>query len=233
MKLRCIFFVVFVLSLWAGATASPCTAKSTASGTQLVPQGRISPSSGGPGTTFTFFVRGFSEGTEVAYWATNPEGEILGNLSYKVITNDKGEAQWDWTAPRNAMPGPWYMVAQQVNRIRNVALISFEIRLGEGPPSPAGDMNVDVEPFSGTPTTVFSFFAMGFTPGERVGFWFNTPDGNIVADTKNYALFADKEGIAQWTWTPPAHPLPGFWKAVARGEVSGVERLITFEIRPQ
>lgn len=230
-KWQRIFSLVFVLALAANFIPMPQAASAAASQAELAPQGQVHPARGGPGTTFSFAIRGFTPATTIAYWATTPAGTILGDPTYTVETNQAGEASWDWTAPRTATFGVWTMVVQQVNRVRNTTLLAFEIAPGEGPPSPGGDENVGVEPFSGTYTTTFTFYALGFTPEEEVSFWFNAPDGSIIGDMKNYKTLADAEGMAEWTWTPTANAPAGFWTAVVRGHLSGQERTITFEIR--
>ncbi|NJL35049.1 MAG: hypothetical protein HC893_15840 [Chloroflexaceae bacterium] len=132
------FSLVFVLALAANFIPMPQAASAAASQAELAPQGQVHPARGGPGTTFSFAIRGFTPATTIAYWATTPAGTILGDPTYTVETNQAGEASWDWTAPRTATFGVWTMVVQQVNRVRNTTLLAFEIAQVKGRLRPAG-----------------------------------------------------------------------------------------------
>ncbi len=87
-----------------------------------------------------------------------------------------------------------------------------------------------VHPYTNAPGTTFTFSAHGFEPREYVGFWANTPSGIVVSDA-GYSTRANHDGYAQWRWTAPWDGQPGTWTMVARGGVSGRERVIAFEVQ--
>lgn len=86
-----------------------------------------------------------------------------------------------------------------------------------------------VNPAEGPPNTLFSFFVPGFRSGERVGVWFNTPDGRI--QVLEETVRAGRNGLANWTWQAPRNAREGVWQAVSRGSRSEVQVVLTFTIR--
>jgi hypothetical protein len=135
------------------------------------------------------------------------------------------------------------MIARELNDEDRYTRIFFDVVPIEStddpgaPPPPDLDApdteNRDVSPRDGIPGTRFSFYATGFKPGEWVGFWFNAPDGSVDSNTNDYrARTSTRSSRVDWEWTSPANAVPGIWQAVVRGEESGIERTIFFEIRP-
>jgi hypothetical protein len=197
----------------------------------------VQPPRGVAGTTFTFYATGFDDDARVVFWATAPDGQIVGDNSYRTRTNDAGRADWEWVAPATATPGTWTMVAQQGERAETARTIPFEIvPVGQAenlPPdvdSPAAN-NRDVVPNVGAPGSRFTFFATGFKRKEIVGFWFNAPDGSVYSNTTDWRVRASDGGRADWLWTAPGDVPLGIWQAVAQGNESGTTRTIFFEIR--
>ncbi len=86
----------------------------------------------------------------------------------------------------------------------------------------------NVSPKAGPPGTEFTFFATGYDGEERVGYWFNDPDGRIYSDS-HYKVFA-YQGRADWSWEVPENAKPGTWTAVAQGQRSDHEQTIPFEV---
>jgi len=72
----------------------------------------MSPVEGSAGTTFEFYSYGFDSGERVGFWANAPDDTVESNdETYFVYANDEGRASWSWSAPEDAMPGTWTLVA--------------------------------------------------------------------------------------------------------------------------
>lgn len=86
----------------------------------------VTPSSGPPGTTFTFSAAGFVAGEKVGYWTTTPDGAIIPSGKEAVADAD-GRISWSWTAPEDAQPGLWLMIARssQSDDVNNDVLYSI------------------------------------------------------------------------------------------------------------
>jgi hypothetical protein len=225
-------------------------------GAALVPQQAaaqdtaVQPPTGVPGTTFTFFAFGFGRNADVVFWATAPDGSIGGDPTYRTTSNEEGRADWQWVAPPDAMPGIWTMVAQQAefDEDEDAELvpdrfqkINFEIvpveQVGAippgGTPDAPGTQTRNVEPKVGAPGSLFTFFAIGFKPGEQVSYWFNSPDGTLYPpEEQEFVVMASDDGRADWDWVPPLDAATGIWQAVAFGQSSNTQRTIFFEVVP-
>ncbi len=196
----------------------------------------VQPSQGVPGMTFRFFATGFGRNAEVVFWLNTPAGDVVGDNGYVTTTNRDGRADWQWISPGNAQPGIWQMVAQQRNEPQRIHTIPFEIlpvENGSTPPEqPETSVEQNVEPRVSTAGAEFEFFATGFKRKEVVGYWFNAPDGQVYSDAVDYRVRVSDDGRADWAWTAPLDVPTGIWQAVARGEESGIQRTIFFEIVP-
>jgi 5-hydroxyisourate hydrolase-like protein (transthyretin family) len=191
----------------------------------------VTPDVGPPGTEFAFFANGFRPERRVAFWVNYPDGSIDANEAlYAVSANDDGRADWTWTAPDDAPVGQYEMVARGENRVEQV--IPFTVGdTAETPTETAPpDAESSVVPSVGAPGTEFAFFAEDFEPNRRVAFWVNLPDGSIDADEALYAVSANRDGRADWTWTAPDDAQPGRYEMVARGQ-EGTQHVIPFEVR--
>jgi hypothetical protein len=205
-----------------------------AASAQIEPlDGSADPPRGEPGTTFLFASSGFDGSNEIAYWLTMPNGETYGNAEdYRFTSEQDGSAIWEWTAPADAPPGEWGMVAQQIDRLKNVAYILFEVvPVGTLPAPPQAPDQTGVVPDEGAPGTSFAFAATGLEPGERAGYWFNTPGGEVLADTRRFTTFVDDAGRVEIVWTAPADSATGYWSLVVQGATSGHRQMIAFAIR--
>lgn len=195
----------------------------------------VEPKAGAPGTRFAFVAFGFNANEGVGAWVNTPGGMAMAITPENLGTaNGDGRADWYWTTPSNAQPGIWTMVARGIDS--NVErVISFEIRSeGTPAPAPAPDptmMTGNVEPKAGAPGTRFAFVAFGFNANEGIGVWANTPGGTAIAITPEELGTANGDGRADWYWTTPGNAQTGIWTIVARGFDSGIERVISFEIR--
>lgn len=100
------------------------------------------------------------------------------------------------------------------------------------PPATAGNTGNEegeVEPAVGRPGTVFAFYATGFSDTETVAYWFNTPDGSVIADDRAYRIRA-VNGRSDWNWKAPMDAIPGTWAVVVQGTSSGAQQIISFTI---
>lgn len=75
------------------------------------PRTGVTPSSGPPGTTFNFFAEGYDEYEVVGYWLNDPDGNVV-RVDKEVMANGNGIIEWSWTAPADAKPGQWQMIAR-------------------------------------------------------------------------------------------------------------------------
>lgn len=235
--------VVLALLLIVGIAmlSSPAAA---APPTQEPPEYAVAPPAGRPSTHFYFYATGFRRNEEVAYWFTDPNGRIYGDQFRYRTHCYEGRADWNWQSPNTATPGMWMAVVRSTHPDKDKIerVIPFEIlpvdeappdntpAAGGGNPAP-GTPGTAVLPQVGPPGTRFSFYATGFSHAERVGYWFNAPDGRVYSDDYFYAVRANDDR-ADWRWTSPADGAPGLWTVVARGKKSKAERVIQFEVLP-
>jgi opacity protein-like surface antigen len=89
-----------------------------------------------------------------------------------------------------------------------------------------------VFPPSGIPGTRFTFFADGLRPDERLGFWVNSPTGEVIGILPELTgqRRASGAGVANWTWTAPEDFALGTWAMVVQGVRSGEVRVIPFTL---
>ncbi len=190
----------------------------------------VTPTSGTPGTVFTFTVGGFIPGEEVGSWLNPPSGGDLEATSYMIADRETGVVSWTWQAPADVQGGLWRMnVRGQTSR--RLVTLTFEIT-GAVPPPPLPQLITNVDPPSGLPGTTFHFYAEGFQPGETFFFWAIDPRGNPFPNASDPRAHAD--GVAIWSWTAPDDAREGQWLMNVRGGVSRVEHQIAFTItRPE
>ncbi len=217
----------------------------------------VSPPSGIPGATFSFYATNFDERERVSYWFNDPNGDVVGSAEYRVMSYE-GRADWEWKSPDNAMLGSWMVVAE--GRDSNTKhVIPFEIidpsqvpqqahaepvataqptptplplpsgdeSLETLPPNPPG---VAVDPPADNPGGYFSFYATGFASREQVVYVAVDALGREI-DDGYHTTISNPEGRADWTWQTPYNAVHGVWVMVAKGDESGTEQRIYFEIR--
>ncbi len=194
-----------------------------------LPQTNVQPKTGSVGTRFFFFARGFTPAEQLAIWLNAPDGRVLTTRVDGLNGADRtGRADWSWDAPSGIRAGDWQMVVRGVESgVERV--ITFSITY----PSSVDAEGYNVQPKSGTVGTPFFFYATGFTPGERVVVWLNTPSGQAIDAKVNGLNNANRDGRVDWSWRSPLAAATGRWQMVARGVSSGVERVLSFEIIPQ
>jgi hypothetical protein len=108
-----------------------------------------------------------------------------------------------------------------------VALLSATAQPAAAQSAPG---EISAYPTAGPAGTRFAFLASGFRSRERVAVWMNTPDGRVVTIEAESLRRATREGRVNWFWSAPEGTQPGFYQMVARGVLSGVERVVTFQI---
>ncbi len=217
----------------------------------------VEPVAGAPGTVFSFAAGGFEQGETVTFWANDPTTNVYSSEEFAVSADESGTAYWTWTAPEGAMEGNWSMVADGMgSQVQQV--IFFEISSqgmaddpAEAVEQPAEEQPAEeqpaeeqpaeeqpaqdepgteayADPQSGTPGTVFTFYAAGFQEDERVSYWINDPAMNVHSEP-GYSVNAD-DSTATWSWTAPVDAANGTWSMVAEGIESQVQHVILFEI---
>ncbi len=216
MRVMIHILAVLVIALASSGIADPVAAAEPAMG--------VYPAYGAPGTRFGFVADGFQRHERIAVWMNTPDGRVLTEgIENLFPASREGRVTWNWNAPADASFGTWQMVVHGL-RSGMEYVIPFEIRAAE--PAP---IEINVQPRTGRPGTLFIFYATGFQVDEAVQFWANTPDGRAIEiEPVRVRLFL---GRADWSWDAPLDAIPGTWQIVAHGLNSGVERVLTFEIQ--
>ncbi len=186
----------------------------------------VTPEIGPPGTQFRFFTDGWPKGDVIDAWLIPPDARDpawLGRLYGD--PNAEGLTTWRWTAPPDVYGGVWTMHARGYYS-RVYVQIPFTI---DAPlPIPAVAY---AAPDTVQPGETVSFYASGLRPNEEVAFWVNAPDTNTpIAAGDIAALFADQQGVAQWTWRVPSDARTGVWQMTAQGRSSFVLHQIPFTV---
>ncbi|NJM06946.1 hypothetical protein HC891_13385 [Candidatus Gracilibacteria bacterium] len=109
----------------------------------------------------------------------------------------------------------------------------FTVERSADPPPPTPAPNAAVAPTSGAPGTTFVFTGGGYLSGERVSYWINEPDGDVIRFFAD--VVADKDGKVIFSWTAPADAERGLWTFVFRSNPNDnidnyVEHVIEFRI---
>ncbi|NJN15941.1 MAG: hypothetical protein HC822_06450 [Oscillochloris sp.] len=188
----------------------------------------VTPNSGNPGDTLSFFAGAFPPKDEIGNWVNGPNGLVLDGTP-EVVANEDGEARWDWTIPEDAPAGNYEMLAQDED-----AVVVYRIPFSVARDTPPPTRSTTVTPEAGPPGTVFTFSADGYLPGERVGYWFDRPDGSVLIIDQE--LTADADGRITLVWQSPEDAARGNWRFVGRSSQSDevnndVTTVLPFAIR--
>jgi hypothetical protein len=192
-----------------------------------VPERRVEPSVGTPGTSFEIVVGGLTPGEVAGGWLSTPNGAPVEGTPYLVV-DSAGFARWRWTAPADAQAGRWQAVTRGVESRREVVL-DLTISGSSPGPAPLPDPRASVEPTLGQPGSSFRFSVSGMDRNDReLSFWFIDPTGAPVATFEQIPV--DNEGRASWNWEAPRLAAPGLWTMTARGRNSRREFTVNFTI---
>lgn len=212
---------------WAALAALMAPGVShTAAAQSPIPLATVYPSSGQAGTRFDFLAEGFASGERIDIWVNTPDGRALparpdSELQRRVARD--GRAAWSWTAPDNAQPGTWSLVARgQRSGVVCVGLFTIE-----PPPAPAAP-TVNAFPATGRPGTRFVFFAAGFAPDDPIAFFLTAPDGEETLTGVEQPRISN--GRIDWAWTAPDKAQPGVWRFRVRGGNSRFEQIVAVTI---
>ena len=100
----------------------------TGGGNAPAPGGsNVIPPVGSAGTTFTFYVSGFTAGERVGYWLNPPAGAAVTIDDQQHYANSDGQFSATWMAPAVVTPGTWQLVAQGTES-GVLQVISFQIQ---------------------------------------------------------------------------------------------------------
>ena len=86
-----------------------------------------------------------------------------------------------------------------------------------------------VSPVGGPSGTIFAATVGGFRANERVGVWWNAPDGTIVRSVNEETRTVDGSGLLRGTWSTLGD-MPGIWSLVVFGVGSGHQAVAYYEI---
>jgi hypothetical protein len=221
----------------------------------------VTPREGVPGTLFTFYAPGFKGavpaadedenlGEQIAYWINTPDGKVIateplsekdeyGNTTRPLLTwaNGHGEVMVRWHSPTAVLPGAYTMVLH--GRSSDIeTVIPFALH-------EAGWQTVlqsNVTPRAGPAGTRFHVIDTGFVDNEKVAFWINTPDGDVIATetlrdkdeygntTRPLMEKANGDGVVNIYWYSPKDLEPGIYSLIAHGLDSHHQVLTYFTI---
>jgi hypothetical protein len=119
---------------------------------------------------------------------------------------------------------------KKIVRLSGMFILLFALMGLVVAPSATMAQNSNVEPNVGVPGTVFDFYAEGFDDEEYVGYWVNGP--GIMYTDVGYAVDANDDGRADWSWKAPADAPTGDYTMVAQGGDTGYQVLIPFQLIP-
>lgn len=121
--MRRLIGLLAILALTTGLAIAPRAAHAQEGQTA-----NVTPSVGPPGARFAFVAFGFEADEQIGVWANTPAGEAMAIEAEELNRADgDGRADWFWTAPDNAQPGTWQLVARGLDSEAQ-RVISFEIR---------------------------------------------------------------------------------------------------------
>jgi hypothetical protein len=121
--MRRIIGLFTILALTIGGVAVPHAVLG-----QETQTANVTPAVGPPGARFAFVAFGFNANERIGVWVNTPGGEAIAITVERLNQADgDGRADWYWTAPADAQPGTWQLIARGLDsKVERV--ISFEIR---------------------------------------------------------------------------------------------------------
>jgi hypothetical protein len=184
---------------------------------------QAAPQTSNAGDSVEFKGTGFNPRERVGFWATAPDGAVLGGRY--VRSNGNGEISFDFSVPADALNGGWAMTAFGKDS-ETPAVATFAV---VGRPVQSAGLIAAVHPVSGPAGTSFNFVATGFGTRETVSYWFTGPDG-MVYDPHEQEIAATNEGRVDISWVPPTSMPKGRWVVTIQGILSTLSRGIVFEV---
>lgn len=193
---------------------------------QAIPAATVNPPAGPAGTRFSFLADGFRGNEKLDLWLNAPDGRVIAtrpDAEAQRSAARNGRVAWSWTAPSDAQPGVWSLVARGQRSGYEVVGI-FTVLAPAAPETAASG----VQPASGAPGTRFAFFAAGFAAADPLAFYLTAPDGRERLSAVDPVRIAN--GRADWSWIAPPDAQLGVWRFRVVGGSSRFEQVITFTV---
>jgi hypothetical protein len=185
----------------------------------------VTPTAGGPGTLFRFFVTGFNAGEGFDVAVSGPAGPLESPvLLTSHVASDAGRIDGSWSAPDGAAAGTWYIGVKGAESgvVRTIA-VRIDVPAANQP-------TIIIQPDLGVPGARFVVSANGFRANELISVWLNAPDGRVLSATLEGNAQAGPDGHAVWHWIAPSDAPLGAWQMVAHGRESGIELVVNFTL---
>lgn len=232
------------------APAAPATPPETGSAPAPVPplppnvNATVSPSSGPPGTIFSFNATGFEDGEKVGIWLTAPD-HSTSDVGFQARANGDGTLEDEeiaLTTDGTFSPGIWSFNAKGIDS-EHEAIGYFRITTGAAVTAPVGnpeqlgiivhdqlqvDGNAFIVPMAAPSGTQFVLLAEGYSAGETIEAWVTNPDGGSQP-IDAAAIQMDASGVVQ-VQVSTASFGDGIYSVTARGTSSGVTNGAAFKV---
>lgn len=197
--------------------------------------GTVEPMGGPSGTTFRATVEGFRPHERVGVWWNAPDGTIIRSVNEQTREVDGSGrlagARW---SSEGDMPGIWSLVVHSADSGRQ-AVVYYEITSANatipGPEGIPAPVSATISPNTGPAGTLFKTTFSGFSAGEPVGYWFNTPGGKAQEAVKRGVNWVNDDGVLD-NYTGSSGMEPGLWSCVVQGVWSGHQAIVYFVITP-
>ena len=192
------------------------------------PRAAIEPRSGASGSLFRAYASGFTGGERISIWLNTPGG--VAAVPHDLVANANGEV-WPEFSSSGLAPGSYGLVIYGQESTQTL-VVPFTISASAVPaspapaPQPAGSSSANIEPKSASAGTQFHAYASGFTGGERISIWLNTPNGVAAVP---HDLIANANGEV-WPEFSSSDLAPGSYGLVIYGQESTRTLVVPFTI---
>ncbi len=208
----------------------------------------VTPNCGPGGTVFRFTGSGFRSGEKVGVYVTDPSQAVFGAPFQADATGEGIVSGISLNSASNFPAGVWAVTMEGVSS-HFTAIGYFKITAKAATPAPppgatappaacdtSHNQDGEATPSSGGPGTRIVFRGRGFRVGERVSFWFTTPDGDVVGTEAPEEGFVNPDGTIgplPFTITPDLVAIgTGTWAITFQGEDSRHQSVIFFCVTP-
>jgi hypothetical protein len=174
------------------------------------------------GQSVDFVGTGFQD-ERVSYWATAPDGSVLGSADNAAFG---GEVRFSFQVPGDGLGGRWAMTAYG-DQTKTPVITTFNVN-GRDPSTAVPPATV--WPANPVPGDTMSFGANGYKKQEHVSWWVTGPD-NVVHDAGPEGTKANNSGEISFRWRLPEGSMPGTWVMTMQGVDSGVARAVSFQVQ--